>query len=393
MHSANVDQHMAYLGRSGRVFAAFLGCWLPFCDVNAPLSSAQAQDIGQEQSAVRLDLALGINLGAATTFPHESRFESQKYGFNLGGKALAALSTSSVALDAGLGWMLSRVQGSPVKQISSRGPDQEFIRTRTGFFDIAARARVGERLQVGPIALVTFGTDSSFAPWDEGQKPNVFLGAQILSVRNSPDSTLRYGFEILTDLTISGRQVVWLALTTHLGVPVATQTSETQIKVNEVVHEVVKFETREKFATVFESQFVTFNGDLAILTPRSQEFLRDLALVLKEKSGIWQNIEVTAHTDLRDAQKNQNSDLSQARANAVMAALIASGIPESRLKAKGLGAQNPLDPSSTPEALTRNRRIELIFSNVKDFALLNSVLTSLKNRYYSPETCNYEGCR
>jgi chemotaxis protein MotB len=39
--------------------------------------------------------------------------------------------------------------------------------------------------------------------------------------------------------------------------------------------------------------------------------------------------------------------------------LIADGVPPSRLAATALGDNQPIDPGETPEALARNRRIEL----------------------------------
>jgi chemotaxis protein MotB len=39
--------------------------------------------------------------------------------------------------------------------------------------------------------------------------------------------------------------------------------------------------------------------------------------------------------------------------------LIASGVPADRLAATGFGDNQPLDPSDTPDAYAKNRRIEL----------------------------------
>ncbi|HSF91683.1 MAG TPA: OmpA family protein, partial [Paracoccaceae bacterium] len=53
-------------------------------------------------------------------------------------------------------------------------------------------------------------------------------------------------------------------------------------------------------------------------------------------------------------------ELSQARALSVVKYLITSeGLPADRLAATGFGEFQPVDAGTSPEALARNRRIEL----------------------------------
>ncbi|MEO0914177.1 MAG: OmpA family protein, partial [Pseudomonadota bacterium] len=58
-----------------------------------------------------------------------------------------------------------------------------------------------------------------------------------------------------------------------------------------------------------------------------------------------------------------NWELSQARALSVVKYLTeVEGIPANRLAANGFGEFQPVDTAGTPEALARNRRIELKFT-------------------------------
>ena len=74
-------------------------------------------------------------------------------------------------------------------------------------------------------------------------------------------------------------------------------------------------------------------------------------------------IRVDGHTDVRPlsgfTRFRNNWELSAARAIAVVRYLIAQGVSPNRLVAAGFGEYQPLDPATTEEAYSRNRRIEL----------------------------------
>jgi chemotaxis protein MotB len=72
---------------------------------------------------------------------------------------------------------------------------------------------------------------------------------------------------------------------------------------------------------------------------------------------------IDGHTDKRPlsgtGQYKDNWELSAARAISVVRYLIGKGISPHRLVAAGFGDSAPLDFGDTPEALARNRRLEL----------------------------------
>ncbi|WP_339864474.1 peptidoglycan -binding protein [Paremcibacter congregatus] len=117
---------------------------------------------------------------------------------------------------------------------------------------------------------------------------------------------------------------------------------------------------------VFQSE-VLFSSGSATLGPAGQNEMAKLATALKQISAnIPKNIDwvlrVDGHTDIlpiRTEQFPSNWDLSTARALSVVKYLISQGIPPERLAATGFGQFHPLDDSSTPDALKRNRRIEM----------------------------------
>ena len=117
---------------------------------------------------------------------------------------------------------------------------------------------------------------------------------------------------------------------------------------------------------VFQSE-VLFPSASADLNPQGEVALKRLAQTLgqitpKIPAEIHWILEVDGYTDKRPIASPRfpsNWELSSARATAVVKFLIASGIPPEHLSATGFGEFQPIDPSETPAAYAKNRRIEL----------------------------------
>ena len=73
-------------------------------------------------------------------------------------------------------------------------------------------------------------------------------------------------------------------------------------------------------------------------------------------------IRITGHSDASPAEL-ANSDLSQARANAVASYLTAKGVARNRLVAFGAGSGQPIGDNGTPAGQAKNRRIEISVTN------------------------------
>jgi len=118
---------------------------------------------------------------------------------------------------------------------------------------------------------------------------------------------------------------------------------------------------------VFQSE-VFFDSGQAILRPEGRAELDKLASALLDLEKqippeINWVLRVDGHTDTRPlggtSQFKTNWDLSAARAISVVQYLIGKGVPPQRLVAAGFGEFQPIDPGTTEEAYSRNRRIEL----------------------------------
>ncbi len=117
---------------------------------------------------------------------------------------------------------------------------------------------------------------------------------------------------------------------------------------------------------VFQSEVLFAKGD-AEISPLGQEEMLKLAEALRQlEAEIPQDIawvlRVDGHTDIDPIKSpffQSNWELSSARAIAVVKFLIAQGVAPKHLVAAGFGEFQPLDPGTSEDAKSQNRRIEL----------------------------------
>jgi len=87
----------------------------------------------------------------------------------------------------------------------------------------------------------------------------------------------------------------------------------------------------------------------------SFDLLNNMASAAQQCASL--RINIAGHTDSA-GQDEDNQLLSEARANTVMAHLIANGVDRNRISAIGYGETRPIGDNGTPEGRATNRRIE-----------------------------------
>ncbi|MCB9664212.1 MAG: OmpA family protein [Alphaproteobacteria bacterium] len=102
---------------------------------------------------------------------------------------------------------------------------------------------------------------------------------------------------------------------------------------------------------------VFFATDTAVLSEASHPLLRELAQTLVDHPEITR-VRIEGHTDRRGS-AGYNLRLSEARARAVQAFLVALGVDPLRMEAAGMGESRPLDPEDSIAAWAVNRRVEV----------------------------------
>ena len=101
---------------------------------------------------------------------------------------------------------------------------------------------------------------------------------------------------------------------------------------------------------------VFFELDSATIKPESFPLLDEVLVTLLDHGELVQ-VEVQGHTDDQGTEE-YNQQLSEARAQAVVHYLVASGVDGRRLVARGYGESKPLQPGTSEEARAANRRVE-----------------------------------
>lgn len=102
---------------------------------------------------------------------------------------------------------------------------------------------------------------------------------------------------------------------------------------------------------------INFDTDKATLKADGQEVVSQITALLKGDAGLKLSIE--GHTD-NTGSAERNKALSTERSQAVMLALVSTGIGRDHLKAAGFGADKPLVANDTDENKAKNRRVELV---------------------------------
>lgn len=142
--------------------------------------------------------------------------------------------------------------------------------------------------------------------------------------------------------------------------PLDAPRSSAEIRVGEIIVEFDGEVTDEGTVLTLEEP-ILFDFDSAELKSGSREALDDVAEVLAFYEGA--PVQVVGHTD-DQGDRDYNLELSQDRADAVVAGLVERGIPADRLEAEGRAFDEPVASNDTEEGRAQNRRVEVLIVGV-----------------------------
>ena len=101
---------------------------------------------------------------------------------------------------------------------------------------------------------------------------------------------------------------------------------------------------------------INFNTDSSKILPDSESILAQAKLALQDSVGV--SVIIEGHTD-NTGTPSYNQLLSERRAKAVLAFLVANGIEKERLVSVGKGENSPVASNNSKEGRYQNRRVEL----------------------------------
>lgn len=155
--------------------------------------------------------------------------------------------------------------------------------------------------------------------------------------------------QLITSVAVSRlteRAATWIQILE----PAAMQTGQVLVRANALQAAI----SEQGKAVLYGLLFDTGKTELK---PESQDQLEQIRALLKDQPKL--KLLVVGHTDTV-GQQDANLTLSQGRAQAVVAALVKSGIASERLQARGVGYYAPVAPNANEEGRARNRRVELV---------------------------------
>jgi outer membrane protein OmpA-like peptidoglycan-associated protein len=191
----------------------------------------------------------------------------------------------------------------------------------------------------------------------EGGKPMAFLEIW----RNYADALARLGGRVeFTDNSIANLHLlkddkeVWVQVNDSGGdcynlIIVEKKAMVQQITANEML------EALESKG--FIALYINFDVDKATIKPESQPIIEQIAAMLRDNPELAVSVE--GHTD-NTGTPDHNTALSRQRAEAVVAALVKSGIDGKRLSAVGWGQDKPIADNRSEEGRSKNRRVEIV---------------------------------
>ncbi len=307
----------------------------------------------------RLHAGLGMGVGVLNS--------STFTGIPAGAQMLASIAlgrrTRRWEWDSSLGWGFSNRGGT------DREGREIGIRIRSARADFSARLRLADGWAVGPIAALTFGTDTRYTTTLGTALPTPYFGGRTtIDLPSFEGYSMQLWGEAVSQVAWPPQDAFTGMVGLRMGLPVSFD-GDDSISLRQSA-------PRRDVRVVIDGTKVFFSIESSRIQERFASELGELSRVLRDSPEAWSAIEIEGHSDGRGS-RAYNQRLSEQRAEAVRLILEQSGLPGERMTAQGFGQARPVDPRSDVRSWARNRRVELIIRDVADPQALRRAIEPL----------------
>lgn len=316
-------------------------------------------------------------VGAGYGLVSGSGYASSPNGPEFQVSGMASYEESRWVVDAGAGWIYTSVSGT-----DSQGQPIS-VKTRAGFAELSPRFRLTDRWQLGPVLDLNFGTDTGFGPTvSQSSFITPFIGLKLVYEKPLDAWALRFFGQLSTD--VAGSQMATLGTVgVQIGLPLGTRSSSPEENVRTASSDAEQSPQMESASVrelriVLDPQKVFFGTASSTLKPQVKNVLEQIGAYLAAHPGDWREVDINGHADRRGSFR-YNLKLSRKRADSVREVLAEDGASPRKLKSRGFSYLKPLDPGANPQAWARNRRVEIIFHDVKHPDFIRQKIRELSN--------------
>ena len=131
---------------------------------------------------------------------------------------------------------------------------------------------------------------------------------------------------------------------------------------------------------------IFFSTNSTKIRTEFKRVLKDVGSFLAKDEKAWGSLVLKGHADQRGTAEH-NMELSRKRSESVRSILASDGANADKMTMQAFGFTQPLNPGNNPKAWSANRRVELVFKDVKDPDALEEKLNEL-SKYEVPGAKN-----
>lgn len=243
----------------------------------------------------------------------------------------------------------------------------EFVATRSPEGLVQLRGRLPDdniEQIVGSFARAQFGSDKVYlATRDDSNLPQdwpvrVLAALEALGDLESGSAVVQADYVEIRG--VSGEKTASDMISRKLADKLGdAENFEVNVRYDELLDTKLDLPTPEecvaRINTMLNASKIVFEPSSADITPAAGQTIDRIAQIAKQCERV--RMEIGGHTDSQ-GREEMNAELSQQRADAVRAALLARRVLTGNMTAKGYGETTPIADNETAEGREANRRIE-----------------------------------